>query len=766
MVSTQQKIIASAQRRKATQAAHSTANAFNQKQSLFARRSEEHRVREETGSGDAPSAFDAAKGRSANRGGASNARLGGRVSSRQGKFQLDATAAPTEEDSVARELGALLGSQAPAARPRDNDMTELEPDNKRQRKEKFEDVITGTRRTRTQLQEERDVRNQQTNQLDSEFSEVMQLLQKRDKRQEEIDDFQRLGRPDVRQLLAEHAQQRTALTGRKFTLGADGALVRPADSAAGAAEQPAAAVQRSPAQLPAATPKLPVSAVPMKAAAGGGVDDDFDAMLGAFRSDVKRAHAVDRVLLPEEEAAREVQIQLMAADRELRPLDDRARDRTRGEWIAAGGDNAYMMDEEEEFAGQSAPLGREGQRQSHAVDEVLGRMEALCAAPPEDAEERNAALSDIASQLWHAAVKQKKHAEESFKLILIDCQRFIYKGRPLSRFHRLALYLATKLFPTTDFRHPVMTPLMILLSSLCIQSKLTSLQNCRHALWYAGALLHVLSASKRYASEPVAVALNVIALQLPKAAMLPTTHGTARGAFPVMERDAGAILSLPSGSKCDQPSPISFFEDDVKDSPQARLDTLAAAYRLLANAAELYGDSPSFGCIFETSFVTSFHRIVKTTKLNPTVEALHTKTVERVAMLAAETAMNRTPLAMRTFRPRPLRQYEPLLGDDTPDERKERQILKKEHSADHKRVMRTLTAEARVEQRNREGEHAAVEARRRAKLTTIMAELQQQQYIMKTSDQLKTKAGSRKREAANVVPQGGKRGGGGGGDDE
>ena len=130
----------------------------------------------------------------------------------------------------------------------------------------------------------------------------------------------------------------------------------------------------------------------------------------------------------------------------------------------------------------------------------------------------------------------------------------------------------------------------------------------------------------------------------------------------------------------------------------------------------------------------------------------------------------RAPLAMRTFRPRPLRQYEPLLMDDTEDELKERRTMKKELREGRKRIIRGVQASAAVERRETERARRTEDEHRAGKYKTLMAELQSQQQIMSTVDKFKAKAKSKKRKGISGMPTGDASGGGdddaaGGGDD-
>jgi hypothetical protein len=113
----------------------------------------------------------------------------------------------------------------------------------------------------------------------------------------------------------------------------------------------------------------------------------------------------------------------------------------------------------------------------------------------------------------------------------------------------------------------------------------------------------------------------------------------------------------------------------------------------------------------------------------------------------------RTPLAMRTFRPRPIRLFEPLLVEALDPVKKEHRELKRELREDRKRVVRHIQAEAGVERRAREKEVAADTARRQEKYVRLMADLQSQQHVMKTVDAHMAKARSKKKKSISGTPK-------------
>nr|CCC46650.1 conserved hypothetical protein, fragment [Trypanosoma vivax Y486] len=132
----------------------------------------------------------------------------------------------------------------------------------------------------------------------------------------------------------------------------------------------------------------------------------------------------------------------------------------------------------------------------------------------------------------------------------------------------------------------------------------------------------------------------------------------------------------------------------------------------------------------------------------------HDALLAKVSQYVAEARANRTPLAMRSFRPRPIRQFDPLLQYRSEDGegisasnaalKNEVRIMKRELREDRKRVVRHLQAEANVERRVRERATAEVEAQRDQKYRELMGSLQAQQHVMNTVDGLLAKARSKK----------------------
>uniref|UniRef100_A0A146LHW7 Uncharacterized protein n=1 Tax=Lygus hesperus TaxID=30085 RepID=A0A146LHW7_LYGHE len=96
---------------------------------------------------------------------------------------------------------------------------------------------------------------------------------------------------------------------------------------------------------------------------------------------------------------------------------------------------------------------------------------------------------------------------------------------------------------------------------------------------------------------------------------------------------------------------------------------------------------------------------------------------------------------MRRFRPRPLRQFDPLLAEREANAVKnEIRTLKHAVREDKKRVMRHVTAEATVQRRAQEKTASLIETQRHKQYNQLMGQLQAQQHTMKTVDTAMSKA--------------------------
>eukprot|EP00742_Colponemidia_sp_Colp-10_P017754 GILJ01020450.1.p1 GENE.GILJ01020450.1~~GILJ01020450.1.p1 ORF type:complete len:720 (-),score=146.27 GILJ01020450.1:87-2006(-) len=599
---------------------------------------------------------------------------------------------------------------------------------------------------------------------------------------------------------------------------------------------------------------------------GGRRVDEFDLLMSRMRTEGTRmAVATDRVLSEEEIAAQEARQELLGQDRAAVPqINVEQIDMSRKDWLHRGGDLAHQMDAgeedidydydrnddeelvysdndnaegDEDGAADGAGEGDEDDNAQeekkakglHAVDEILAAIEIKCKEhvnrlarkktvfeKVEESRMFKQQISDLSLGLHDACKKHPHYGVESLRLILINLQKQATAAASvannksldsvLSPYHLLLLFIMLHVFPVSDFRHEVITPLFLFLSATIMQARLRTLNDARVVLCLSSLLADGLArGGQRFAAEPLVGALNVFALQVPKEALEPAKLQGTRLPCPMLSRESEALLALHHSHKgtdivaeSEKPLPPLVSLTDalvgLSESQTAAKNAVPAASQhkkgsaaflgpkqgLLSSSAQFEdGDEESARISIITSSIKLLTFIVSNFVNNsagataavcdpimlldkmvqsagPNIDRypqnvadIYEDLITKVSDAKKQIMSYRTPLAMRTFRPRPLRQFDPLLAENESADVQEHKHLKKVLREDRKRLVRNIQAQATVDRRDREREHAVDDARRTEKYNQIMGELQQQAHIMKTVDSFMVKARSKKRKGVS-----------------
>lgn len=694
------------------------------------------------------------------------------------------------------------------------------PQRKKTREERFQEVLATSKEHRAQAQRDRAEREQQTSAIDAEFNDVMHLLERRDKVQEEREAFARVGNPQVRELLHSFRENHVA---RMLSLRHDGSFtVTPLvdkSEAAGVKDgascldkadmallqkiREGASEREETAHLPSSVKGEEALTTTTAAAKKGSSNDkhndagaevdDFDCLMQSMRFERQRALAGERTLTEAEEQARRDQQALLETDRAAVPLPSKAETQlTRSEWLSRGGDHAYQMHEDDDLDGEAEDLldissaceSDESQlSQDVAVtgrDDVASDMDnddTATGAPVKAAAGLEELLADmelfsreaegsysaratrchtyyaLLRRLHQYAREHVLHTAQTFRLLLVEAQhRFLQRGS-LDQATLLLLHTTSRIFPMTDYRHEVTTPFLLFLSSALLQMRLKTLAHVREYAVLAGLLCDSVLAGGKFCAEAVIAPLNIIALQLPRSVLEPVRLQGLCVPFPLLERGEADDVLLSTAnddpSEADNEAPLqttlALLETDV-----SRTRLMRYAYRLLSELADSLRGVPAFAYCLEEPFRALHKQLTATDAWRPSasVRGDHDALLAKLTQIATDARDRRTPLAMRSFRPRPIRQFEPLLQEGaTTALKNEVRAMKREMREDHKRVVRHLQAEANVERRQRERAVEEDEAQRLKKYRELMGSLQAQQHVMNTVDGLLDKARSKKRKS-------------------
>jgi len=713
-------------------------------------------------------------------------------------------------------LGSLLGSSS-VAQSDTHDVDTEGPSRKKSRLEKFQDVISTSRQHRFEAQKERSNRDKEAAQLDAEFDTLQHLLEKRDRLQEDREAFEKAGSADVRKLLESYRS--SGRTSKVLKLSVDGTSFVKAEEPTQpsseltdkkkkkSGEADAGFLDAADLKLLAkvrhgAPPPAPVAEPPKAVVAEESADegDDFDALMGVMRLETRKAHAVERTLTEEEEIARLERARQLELERSRVPLvNTDSLQLTRKEWVARGGESAFVMnddddlsdnvdidydeeeedgdgevesdadeasDDEEETADEEAPTvqthGTEVEKILQELETFAAKESAAAAQVSDDDEghQRSAAFQALLARIHETCRRHPVSAAQTFRLLLLECQRRLIGGQRLTTFLKLVLFSLLHVYPLSDYRHGVVTPFLLYLCSSLTQHAFHSLSDCVTALQLASILTEAMSAGGgRYCAETIVAALNIIALQAPKCVLEPAAHQSLRMPCPLNRRCDAALLNAEStgflealGTQQMKPMSLLLNDESIGKIPTdaLKVQILFNSYKLLAAIATAHASSPAFTAAVSDPVERLFSLVEA--HVHPALRKTHAAVLDTIRTMATSCEKERTPLAMRHFRPRPIRLFDPLLVESVDPEVKERRELKREIREDRKRVVRQVQAEAVVERRAREREAAAEDARRTDKYHQLMSELQSQQHIMKTVDMSMAKARSKKKKSISGAP--------------
>eukprot|EP00062_Callorhinchus_milii_P019462 gi/632974040/ref/XP_007903452.1/ PREDICTED: nucleolar protein 14 [Callorhinchus milii] len=161
------------------------------------------------------------------------------------------------------------------------------------------------------------------------------------------------------------------------------------------------------------------------------------------------------------------------------------------------------------------------------------------------------------------------------------------------------LKIASSLFPTSDFRHSVVTPAMVYMSHMVIRCSVTSLRDIAAGLFTCCVFLEYVSLSKRFIPEVVNFLLGILHMAVPNKGeilgytLVPPFKPGGKLSDLLVVKDKKAAESWER-----KPLPISMIQGvELKDEPQVthfRLSFVAQCLDLCKRCASLYKSLSTF----------------------------------------------------------------------------------------------------------------------------------------------------------------------------
>ncbi|XP_014791596.1 PREDICTED: nucleolar protein 14 [Calidris pugnax] len=222
------------------------------------------------------------------------------------------------------------------------------------------------------------------------------------------------------------------------------------------------------------------------------------------------------------------------------------------------------------------------------------------------------------------------------------------------------LKIASLLFPTSDFWHPVVTPAFIYMSQLLTKCRVTTLQDVIKGLFVCCLFLEYVSLSRRFVPELINFLLGVLHLSLPKK----QAQGyTVVHPFTPVGKNIELLLvsdkkDLESWKKQNLPLSVvmRLKETSTTEMNHIRLSCLAMCFDLIKKCAALYESLPSFHEIMHPVRILLTQHIPVKDYPEQMQEWYHSALKE-----LENKVKHYTPLICEKKKPVPLKQYTPKI---------------------------------------------------------------------------------------------------------
>ncbi|XP_035673033.1 nucleolar protein 14-like [Branchiostoma floridae] len=327
-------------------------------------------------------------------------------------------------------------------------------------------------------------------------------------------------------------------------------------------------------------------------------------------------------------------------------------------------------------------------------------------------------------------LKNKYHKFDSV------CQR---KGRAVyPAVDTLLLFkLVSVIFPTSDFRHSVVTPAMLFMAQILTKCPVTSGRDVACGLFVCTVFLQYVSLSKRFVPEVINYLQGLLYLAVKKESrkavaaevVPPFKHTGAQGNLLVLQEPDD------SGSMSIEPLPLDYLSKNPvqdTDTDDFRISATHATLQLTNMFANMYKNLPAFHEIFSPiSDLLSKHLLL----------AAYPQEVQdgrsQFLQLVTDHHSQATypPLQYEKLKPKPLKLYEPKFDEDYNPERKmkgsrkqkEKERLLKMHKREMKGAVREIRKDAQFLARQQLQEQMDKDAERKRKVKEIMHHLSSQE---------------------------------------
>ncbi|XP_024521488.1 nucleolar protein 14-like [Selaginella moellendorffii] len=306
----------------------------------------------------------------------------------------------------------------------------------------------------------------------------------------------------------------------------------------------------------------------------------------------------------------------------------------------------------------------------------------------------------------------------------------------------LLMRLWSLIFPGSDFRHVVMTPLVLLLGEYLMRCPVTSGRDVGVGAFLCSLALSIMKHARRFFPEALSFLLVLLSTGLPDST-------AARKTGPQFLRElVGSrpwlLLKDDNSDKsfCDPDFPELMAADadlDIFDTDSFRCGILNASIQTLKGFVTIYNDLPSTPEILK-QFVPVLLELSSSKLLPKSLKATIIDTLELIHKTVEELEKFRQPLQLRLKKPTPIKQFNPKFEEDFAKgrdydidrDRAERKKLRRQIQREAKGAARELRKDNQFLAAEKLKERAEAEQEREDKYKKAMAFLEEQEAAAKS----------------------------------
>ncbi|XP_028658093.2 nucleolar protein 14 [Erpetoichthys calabaricus] len=308
------------------------------------------------------------------------------------------------------------------------------------------------------------------------------------------------------------------------------------------------------------------------------------------------------------------------------------------------------------------------------------------------------------------------------------------------------LKISAMLFPTSDFRHPVVTPILVYMSQLLTKCPITSLQDVAKGLLLCCLFIEYVSLSQKFVPELISYLLGILHLSVPEKHNLgytPVPPFRAEGKRcdllvlkNVRASESWMKKSFPLSAICRLELKNEMEQDHF------RLSSLATCLDLVKRCVSLYGSLPLFSKIFQP-ITTLIEKHLPVTIYPVYLQEL----IENILQEVKSRPSLYVPLVFDKQKPVPLKLYTPKIvqildngrrrGGTKKEQEKQRLIHK--YKKEFKGAIREIRRDSQFLAREKLSEIMERDAERKRKVKQLFGNLATQEGEWKALKKKKMK---------------------------